>query len=230
MIEHPPRSIPIRGLMAAVCLALLAGCLPPRHNSPETPPPAAPADLTATPGNAVVTLAWTASTGATGYNVKRATTSGGPYTQIAQLAVATSNGNTDSSVTNGTAYYYVVSALNAAGESANSAQASATPQGPGGPPASPTNLTATPGNAMVTLAWTASTGATGYNVKRATTSGGPYTQLAAPTSPTYVDSSVTNGTAYYYVVSALTAAGESANSAQVSATPTATGVPPAAPT
>ena len=230
MIKHPPSSIAFRGLMAAVCLALLAGCLPPRHNSPETPPPAAPADLTATPGNAVVTLAWTASTVATGYNVKRATTSGGPYTQIAQLAVATSNGYTDSSVTNGTAYYYVVSALNAAGESANSAQASATPQGPGGPPASPTNLTATPGNAMVTLAWTASTGATGYNVKRATTSGGPYTQLAAPTSPTYVDSSVTNGTAYYYVVSALNAAGESANSAQASATPTATGVPPAAPT
>ncbi len=230
MIEHPPVSIAFRGLMAAVCLALLVGCLPPRHNSPATPPPAAPADLTATPGNAVVTLAWTASTGATGYNVKRATTSGGPYTQIAQLAVATSNGYTDSSVTNGTAYYYVVSALNAAGESANSAQASATPTGPGVPPAVPANLTATPGNAMVTLAWTASTGATGYNVKRATTSGGPYTQLAAPTSPTYVDSSVTNGTAYYYVVSALNAAGESANSAQASATPAATGVPPAAPT
>jgi len=232
MIQHRPRSIAFRGLIAAVCLALLGGCLPPRHNSLATtePPPPVPADVTATPGNAVVTLAWTASTGATGYNVKRATTSGGPYSLLAQLAAATSNGYTDSSVTNGTAYYYVVSSLDAAGESANSAEVSATPKAPSVPPAAPTNLTATPGNAVVTLTWAASTGATGYNVKRATTNGGPYTQLAAATSPTYTDSSVTNGTAYYYVVSALSAAGESANSAQASATPQAPGAPPAAPT
>ncbi|HMI74407.1 MAG TPA: hypothetical protein VK495_06840, partial [Steroidobacteraceae bacterium] len=156
MIEHPASGIAFRGLMAAVCLALLAGCLPPRHNSPaatEPLPPAVPADLTATPGNAVVTLTWTASTGATGYNVKRATTNGGPYTQLAQLAAPTSNGYTDSSVTNGTAYYYVVSALNAAGESANSAQASATPNAPSVPPAAPTNLTATPGDTQVSLTW-----------------------------------------------------------------------------
>ena len=76
------------------------------------------------------------------------------------------------------------------------------------PPAAPTNLTASPGNAQVTLAWAASTGATGYNVKRATTDGGPYTQLATATSPTYTDSSVTNGTEYFYVVSALDAEGE----------------------
>ncbi|HTD72136.1 MAG TPA: hypothetical protein VK652_01310 [Steroidobacteraceae bacterium] len=180
--------------------------------------PAAPTNLTATPGNAMVTLAWTASTGTTGYNVKRATTSGGPYTQ---LAAPTANGYTDSSVTNGTTYYYVVSAFNSTGESPNSAQVSAMPKAPSVAPAAPTNLTATPGNAVVTLAWTASTGATGYNVKRATTSGGPYTQLAAPSSSGYTDSSVTNGTTYYYVVSAFNSTGESANSAQVVAVPNA---------
>jgi hypothetical protein len=164
----------------------------------------------------VVTLTWTASSGATGYNVKRATTSGGPYTQ---LAAPTSTGYTDSSVTNGTAYYYVVSALDAAGESANSAQASATPEAPSVPPAAPTNLTATAGNAQVSLTWSASSGATSYHVKRATTSGGPYTQIAAPTSTSYTDTSLTNGTTYYYVVSALNSAGESVNSAQVSAVP-----------
>jgi fibronectin type 3 domain-containing protein len=232
MIEHSPRSIAFRGLMAAVCLTLLAGCLPPRNNSPsatESQPPAVPVDVTATPGNAVVTLTWTASAGATGYNVKRATIDGGPYTQLAQLAAPTSNGFTDSSVTNGTAYFYVVSSLDAVGESANSTQVSATPEAPGVPPAAPTNLTATPGNATVILTWTASTGATGYNVKRATTDGGPYTQLAAATSNGFTDSSVTNGTTYFYVVSALNAEGESPNSAQASATPVAPTVPPAAP-
>jgi hypothetical protein len=69
------------------------------------------------------------------------------------------------------------------------------------------------------LTWTASSGATSYHVKRATTSGGPYSQVGAPTSTSYTDTSLTNGTTYYYVVSALNSAGESANSAQVSATP-----------
>ncbi|MCA1607668.1 MAG: hypothetical protein LC775_19875, partial [Acidobacteria bacterium] len=44
----------------------------------------------------------------------------------------------------------------------------------GAPPAAPTGLTATAGNAQVALSWTASSGATSYNVKRSTTSGGPY--------------------------------------------------------
>jgi hypothetical protein len=81
--------------------------------------------LTATAGNVEVSLSWTASSGATGYTVKRATTSGGPYTNVATGVTATSF--TDTGLTNGTTYYYVVSAVNAAGESANSSQVSAMP-------------------------------------------------------------------------------------------------------
>jgi hypothetical protein len=212
MFDHHPNLIAFRGFMIAVCLALLVGCLP-RTTHPAAP---VPANLVATAGDAMVTLTWTASSGATGYNVKRATARGGPYTQ---LAAPTSTGYTDSSVTNGTAYYYVVSALNAAGESANSADASATPMAPSVPPAAPTNLTATVGDAQVSLTWSASSGAKSYHVKRSTTSGGPYTQTAAPTSTSFTDTSLTNGTTYYYVVSAINSAGESANSAQVSAAP-----------
>jgi hypothetical protein len=86
-------------------------------------------------------------------------------------------------------------------------------------PAIPTNLAATSANAQASLTWSASTGATSYHVKRATTSGGPYTQVGAPASTSYTDTSLTNGTTYYYVVSAVDSAGESANSSQVSATP-----------
>jgi hypothetical protein len=125
----------------------------------------------------------------------------------------------DTSLTNGTTYYYVVSALNTTGESANSSQASATPIAPVTPPAAPTGLQATAGNAQVSLTWTGSAGATGYHVKRSTTSGGPYAQVAAPATTSDVDTGLTNGTTYYYVVSALNAAGESANSSQASGTP-----------
>lgn len=92
-------------------------------------------------------------------------------------------------------------------------------------PATPGSLAAISGNANASLTWSASTGATSYHVKRATTSGGPYTQVGAPTTASYTDSSLTNGTKYYYVVSALNSAGESANSAQVSALPAAPAPP-----
>jgi hypothetical protein len=91
--------------------------------------------------------------------------------------------------------------------------------GGGSAPPAPTGLTATAANAQVNLTWIASSGATGYYVKRSTTNGSGYTQIAAPTDTNYMDTGLTNGTTYYYVVSALNAAGESANSTQVSATP-----------
>lgn len=89
-------------------------------------------------------------------------------------------------------------------------------------PTAPTNLSATTGNAQVTLTWTAVTGATSYNVKRATTAGGPYTTIASSVSTaTYTDTTVTNGTTYYYVVTAVDTGGESGNSNEASATPQA---------
>ena len=90
----------------------------------------APGGLTATPGNAQVTLRWTASFGATSYTVGRSTSSGGPYTAIATGVTGISH--TDTGLTNGTTYYYVVSAVNAAGQSPNSSQVSATPSFPVG--------------------------------------------------------------------------------------------------
>ena len=93
--------------------------------------------------------------------------------------------------------------------------------GGGNPPSAPTGLTATAGVKQVSLTWSASSGATSYNVKRATTSGGPYTQVANTTVTNDTDGSLTGGTKYYYVVTAVNANGESANSTEVSATPVA---------
>jgi len=183
--------------------------------TPLLPVPTAPTGLTATAGSGQVVLNWNASSGATSYNVKRSTTSGSET----QLATATTTSYTDNAVTNGTKYYYVVSAVNSSGESGNSTEASATPQAPASPPAAPTGLQAAAGNTQVSLTWNASSGATSYHVKRSTTSGSGYTQIAAPAVTSYTDTGLSNGTTYYYVVSALNAAGESANSAQASAKP-----------
>lgn len=346
------------------------------------PVPVAPTGLNVvTAGSGQVALTWNAASYATSYNVKRGTSSAGPFTTIASGITSTSY--TDTSVTNGTTYYYVVSAVNASGESSNSSSVTATPSAnvivvgnysfeaptttnyiynpsggswtfsgasPSGAgvsanggnftsgnavapsglqvaflqetgtitqtltgftpgtsytvtfmasqrvtvgsgtqvgqtfdvrldgntiasfnppqgtasytlysasftataashtlsfvgtdhnggdntvflddvqvsvttptsPASPTNPIAWYGDKVVSLTWTAGTGATSYNVKRATTSGGPYTVLASPSSTTFTDTTVTDGTTYYYVVSSVNAAGESANSSEVSASP-----------
>lgn len=86
-------------------------------------------------------------------------------------------------------------------------------------PAVPTGLTAAAANAQVNLNWMASSSATSYRVKRSTTNGSGYTQVATPTATNYTDTALTNGTTYYYVVSALNTAGESPNSAEATATP-----------
>jgi hypothetical protein len=89
-------------------------------------PPPAPTGLTATKGNKQVSLKWNASTGATSYNVYRGTKAGGESsTPIATGVLATSYTNTG--LKNGTTYYYKVAAVNGAGTSPLSNEASATP-------------------------------------------------------------------------------------------------------
>ncbi|OGQ24104.1 MAG: hypothetical protein A2138_04995 [Deltaproteobacteria bacterium RBG_16_71_12] len=100
-------------------------------------------------------------------------------------------------------------------------------EGDGVPPA-PTGLSAAPGDGTVVLAWTGSTAALGYRVKRGGVSGGPYQQVGAPSTSPFVDTGLTNGTTYYYVATAMNAAGESAASAEVAATPGTGNQPPTA--
>jgi subtilisin family serine protease len=84
----------------------------------------------------------------------------------------------------------------------------------------PPVLTALAGDTRVTLTWSGASGATSFSVKRSATAGGPYVPIAADIKPrTYVDTNVTNGTPYYYVVSATNGAGASGDSNEVTATP-----------
>jgi hypothetical protein len=91
------------------------------------------------------------------------------------------------------------------------------------PPPTPTNLVATAGDNQVSLSWTASTGATRYDVYRGTTSASetvlPSSTIIAGTS--FTDITAVNGTQYFYSVSALNGSASSGKSNHVSATPLA---------
>ena len=104
------------------------------------PAPAAPVGVAAIATNQQNVISWDVVPGAISYNVKRSTTSGGPYSVIA-TNIATI-GFIDTNVVNLTAYYYVVTAVNANGESVSSVQVSGTPHLPPVPTV-PTGVTAT---------------------------------------------------------------------------------------
>ena len=125
-------------------------------------------------------------------------------------------------MTNGVTYYYEITALSGTTESARSSEYSANTSGTSTAPPTPTGLTATAGNGSVALAWTASAGATSYSIYRGTAPGGEgTTPVGTSTTNSFTDTGLTNGTTYYYKVSASNSAGTSALSSEVSATPSA---------
>ncbi|HEV2434385.1 MAG TPA: NPCBM/NEW2 domain-containing protein [Verrucomicrobiae bacterium] len=180
---------------------------------PCSPPPV-PTEVTTASINSQIVVSWNASPGATTYTVARFTANTPPLILAAGL---TATNFTDTTVAGGTTYYYQVAAANACNQSDYAAFVPAIVS-----PGPPTGLNAAGGNGEVVLNWSAPLGATGYNVKRSTTSGGPYTVIAGGvTSTGYLDLTVTNGTTYYYVVSALNGGGESADSTEVAIRPEA---------
>ena len=201
---------------------------------PTASAPVVPAGLTATGGTGQVTISWTSVSNATSYNVYYATTSGVTTTSGTKI-ITSSSPYVQTGLTAGTNYYYVVTAVNAAGESAASVQASAaTGSAPPLPtvPDAPTGVIAAGGTNQATISWSSVSDSTSYNVYYATTSGVTKTsgtKITNATSPA-VQAGLTAATTYYYIVTAVNSTGESTPSVQVAATTLAAIPAPTAPT
>jgi RHS repeat-associated protein len=89
-----------------------------------TPPP--PTGLAASPGNNLVALSWSVSVGANSYNVYLGTSSGGESSSPIATGI-TGTGYVATGLSDGTAYYFKVAAVNSGGTSGYSNEASAAP-------------------------------------------------------------------------------------------------------
>jgi fibronectin type 3 domain-containing protein len=201
----------------------------PSNTASATPvglPPDAPGDLTATPGNAQVTLDWEPSTtpGAWYWVYMRDATAGQAWQKL-DLPITTCCTFTSAGLTNGHTYEYKVTAIGSGGpDSEPSNVASATPVAPA--PAAPSNLRATAGNAQVVLNWTASStsGAWYWVYMRDATAGQAWQKLDLPvtTCCTFTSAGLTNGHRYEYKVAAIGSGGPDSEPSNVaSATPVA---------
>jgi uncharacterized delta-60 repeat protein len=201
-----------------------------------TGPAGAPSGLGATIGNVQVVLAWTApaSDGGspiTGYKVERSADAGVSWTVLTASTGSATTSYTATGLTNGAAYSFRISAVNAVGTGTASTTASATPDVV---PGTPTSVATVSGNGVATVSWIApasngGTALTGFtvawtsNAVQGLTSGWA-TVTAATTS--YGATGLVNGTTYTFTVSATNALGTGAASASAAAVPyTRSGAP-----
>ena len=196
-------------------------------SEPVAPPPQ-PTGLTAEAGDGEVRLSWTAIAGATRWEYRQRIGDGawGAWTTIP----GSGSGTMDHTVTdleNGTAYGFQVRGVNAGGAGPASAEATATPVPP--VPPQPADLTATAGDGLVELSWTAVETATGweYRLRTEDAEWGPWTTVpdGGPETAAHTVADLDNGKAYRFQVRAVNAGGAGPASAEATATPVAPGVP-----
>lgn len=193
--------------------------------------PGAPTSVTASAGSAQASLSWTApSTGGsaiTDYIVEFSSDSGVNWSTFSD-GTSTAASATVTGLTNGTAYIFRVSAVNAVGTGSVSSSSSAVTPSSGTAPLAPTSLSANAGSAQLALSWTApssngGSAITGYSVQYTPAGGSATTVSTGGTSTSYTLTGLTNGTAYTVAVAAVNAIGTSSYSSTASGTPV--GVP-----
>jgi fibronectin type 3 domain-containing protein len=170
-------------------------------------------------------LYWNPVPGAQSYAVFRSTTAGGESTPLAVTSGTTFN---DSSIVNGSTYFYKVRSMDEGGCSGfDAVEAEVTP---GNTILTAPTVAAEPTTTSVKLDWTGVAGVTGYVIFRSQTvvNGNQYVELVTTTTPTYTDTGVVSGISYEYTIAGYNHNGIGTFSAATYANP---GDPPlAAPT
>ncbi|MBF0199415.1 MAG: formylglycine-generating enzyme family protein, partial [Planctomycetes bacterium] len=181
-----------------------------------------PSGVSAVADGSQVTIGWNEVTGATVYTVCWRTSTGVSTANGNPISVSSGNSTIHSSLTNGTQYFYVVTAENPAGNSTISSEANATPTiGP-----APIGLTLTSGNSMVAAAWNAVTGSDNVTIFWSEHSNANLTSSAnniTVTGNTYVITGLTNGTSVYTAIRSNKNGSPSSLSLPLSTVPSGTG-------
>ncbi len=179
--------------------------------------PAQPQNLVATAlSSSQINLSWTTpssdgGSAITGYKIYRSTSSG---TETFLTSIGNVLSYNDTTVTNEQTYYYMVSAVNSVGESAQSNEASAIPLGPPQPPAGIDAEAVS--SSQINVSWfpeyNGGSAITGYKIERLTYGSSTWNTIVSNTgntSTTYSDTGLAHSTTYYYRVSAINSLGTS---------------------
>ncbi len=179
--------------------------------------PVAPTSVTGTALSASINkITWNAGANARSYNLKRGTSSSGPFATI--LARTTLLEYQDENLTPSTNYYYVVTSLNSAGESANSTVLLLRTKDLVAP-AAVQNPHIASGDTKIALTWDFIYDAK-YEISRSATQTGTYSVIATDVDAVrYEDINRVNGTTYYYKIVAYNAAGRSPETSVLAGTP-----------
>lgn len=195
----------------------------------DTTPPGPVTNFSATGGDAQVALAWVNPVDADFEGVKIVRKQGSVPLSITDGVVVyddSGTGTTDTDVMNGLTYFYAAYAYDGAGNLSGAVSASATPMGDTTPPGPVTNFTATAGDGEVLLAWVNPGDSDFAGVKIQRKTGAP---AASPEDGTtayngpgtaHTDTTVANGTQYYYTAYAYDGVGNYAEGVDATATPT----------
>ncbi|MFA5859161.1 MAG: fibronectin type III domain-containing protein [Elusimicrobiota bacterium] len=206
--------------------------------------PGAPTGVTAVPTgvSGQVRLTWSAPTtgdAASGYRIYRSNSNSGPWNDTTKIVTEiVSNTYTDTGLTNGAAYYYVIKAFNNVGDSTESSTVSATPAASMNKPNAAFNLQAknNGNNGAIDLTWSASpvdqthNAAVSYAIWRSTVYASGYEQVNTSTVTYNAQGGLLNGTTYYFKIRAVNTAGEADSYSNVAFTyPTDDTTPPPVP-
>jgi chitodextrinase/uncharacterized protein YjbI with pentapeptide repeats len=185
----------------------------------DTTPPAAVSDLNGIPGNGQIMLAWTDPPDSDLDHIE-ITWNGERETSPKSAAVNRANRVTIKNLSNGTAYTFSVTAVDATGNRSDSKTLTETPSGaPDTPPGDVAFLTGIPDNGQVRLSWTDPPDKDLFSIEITWTPGGTAVQSVSAGAETYTATGLNNGTAYTFSVTAVDAAGQKSGGQTVRATP-----------